>query len=225
MQVREIMTTDVVTIGPTRSAKEAARALIDRHISGMPVIDEEGFVVGMITEGDILHHESLRHPATSLASFFKSVEEPPRTVEDVMSEKVRTIWPDAEHTEAARIMETAGVKRLPVTVAGRIVGIVSRADVIKVFARSDEEIAAEIRDEVLGGVLWLDNAEVEVDVSDGNVTLSGTVPARSDLRILEELSRRIDGVISVDVRGVDYLSDDARRAQLPLSGNLPRSNW
>lgn len=226
MHVRDLMTPDVVTIAPDASLKEAARVLIDRKISGMPVVDADGTLKGIVTEGDVLHQESIRHPATSLWSFFKSPEDPALSVSDAMTSNVKSVSPDADHTEAARIMESNGVKRLPVVDRnGRLVGILSRADVLKVFARSDYDIEAEIRADVVERVLWLEPGSIDVSVTDGAVTLAGQVPAKTDARILEEMARRIDGTVSVDSSGVSFQVDDTKRAEGPLSGDVPRPNW
>jgi len=226
MQIRNLMTTEVATIEKSASLKEAARILIERSISGMPVVDEHGDLVGIVTEGDVLHQETLRHPATTLKSFLQGAEERALSVEQAMTKKVKTIGDEADHTEAARLMETSGVKRLPVTNSdGRLVGILSRSDILKVFARGDSEISQEIRSEVIERILWLEPASLTVDVADGVVTLEGTVPTKSDSRILEEMTRRIDGVVSVSAERLRHELDDTKRVDRPITGDAPRANW
>jgi CBS domain-containing protein len=220
------MTTEVATIEKSASLKEAARILIERRISGLPVVDEHGDLVGIVTEGDVLHQETLRHPATTLKSFLQGAEERALSVEQAMTKKVKTIGDEADHTEAARLMETSGVKRLPVTNSdGRLVGILSRSDILKVFARGDSEISQEIRSEVIERILWLEPASLTVDVADGVVTLEGTVPTKSDSRILEEMTRRIDGVVSVSAERLRHELDDTKRVDRPITGDAPRANW
>jgi CBS domain-containing protein len=220
------MTTEVATIEKSASLKEAARILIERRISGLPVVDEHGDLVGIVTEGDVLHQETLRHPATTLKSFLQGAEERALSVEQAMTKKVKTIGDEADHTEAARLMETSGVKRLPVTNSdGRLVGILSRSDILKVFARGDSEISQEIRSEVIERILWLEPASLTVDVADGVVTLEGTVPTKSDSRILEEMTRRIDGVVSVSAERLRHEMDDTKRVDRPITGDAPRANW
>lgn len=226
MQIRNLMTTEVATIEKSASLKEAARILIERRISGLPVVDEHGDLVGIVTEGDVLHQETLRHPATTLKSFLQGAEERALSVEQAMTKKVKTIGDEADHTEAARLMETSGVKRLPVTNSdGRLVGILSRSDILKVFARGDSEISQEIRSEVIERILWLEPASLTVDVADGVVTLEGTVPTKSDSRILEEMTRRIDGVVSVSAERLRHEMDDTKRVDRPITGDAPRANW
>jgi CBS domain-containing protein len=220
------MTTEVATIEKSASLKEAARILIERRISGLPVVDEHGDLVGIVTEGDVLHQETLRHPATTLKSFLQGAEERALSVEQAMTKKVKTIGDEADHTEAARLMETSGVKRLPVTNSdGRLVGILSRSDILKVFARGDSEISQEIRSEVIERILWLEPASLTVDVADGVVTLEGTVPTKSDSRILEEMTRRIDGVVGVSAERLRHELDDTKRVDRPITGDAPRANW
>jgi CBS domain-containing protein len=216
----------VATIEKSASLKEAARILIERRISGLPVVDEHGDLVGIVTEGDVLHQETLRHPATTLKSFLQGAEERALSVEQAMTKKVKTIGDEADHTEAARLMETSGVKRLPVTNSdGRLVGILSRSDILKVFARGDSEISQEIRSEVIERILWLEPASLTVDVADGVVTLEGTVPTKSDSRILEEMTRRIDGVVGVSAERLRHELDDTKRVDRPITGDAPRANW
>mgnify|MGYP002622760995 CR=1 FL=1 len=225
MEVRQLMTGDVATISPDASLKEAARVMIERRVSGLPVIDGDNRLVGIVTEGDVLHQESLRQPATTLRSLFTSQEGPAVTVAEAMTDKVKSVSPEADHTEAARIMESAHVKRLPVVDGDdRLLGILSRADVLRVFARSDEEIAAEIRSGVIERVLWLNSSALAVEVADGKVSLSGTVPTKSDSRILEEMARRIDGVVEVDSGDISYEVDDTKRVDGPLFGSAPHGN-
>lgn len=226
MQIRKLMTSDVATVEESASLKDAAHIMIERKISGLPVVDGDGRLVGIVTEGDVLHQESLRQPATTLKSFFKSVEERAISVGEAMTKKVKTIGVDADHTEAARLMESTGVKRLPVVEPdGSVVGILSRSDILKVFARDDKEIEREIRSEVIERILWLEPAGLSVEVADGIVTLEGTVPTRSDARILEEMTRRIDGVVGVSPDRLRFDVDDTKRAEKPIAGDAPRANW
>ncbi|HUF94677.1 MAG TPA: CBS domain-containing protein [Acidimicrobiia bacterium] len=226
MQIRNLMTTDVATIEKAASLKDAARILIERNISGLPVVDEQGELVGIVTEGDVLHQESLRHPATTIKSFFQASEDRALTVEQAMTRKVKTIRDEADHTEAARLMESTGVKRLPVTNSdGRLVGILSRSDILKIFARADADISQEIRSEVIERILWLEPARLTVDVAEGVVTLEGTVPTKSDSRILEEMARRIDGVVNVSAERLRYELDDTKRTDRPITGDAPKVNW
>lgn len=226
MKVHKLMTKEVATITPEANLKEAARIMIDRKISGLPVVDPGGGLAGMVTEGDVLHQESIRSPATSLASLFRNSGEIPTTVAEAMTKKVVSINVEADHTEAARLMESAGVKRLPVLNDDKVLlGIISRSDIVRAFGRSDTAIENEIATEVVERILWLDSSEISVKVANGQVQLEGSVPTKSDARILEEMSKRIDGVVAVDANGLRFDVDDTKQADTPMSGHGRISNW
>ena len=226
MKVRDLMTRQVVTVSPETTLKEVARVMMDRKISGMPVVDVEGHLVGVVSEGDIVHQESIRRPGTSLMSLLRRSEGSALAVGEVMTTKVVTVGADDDHTNAARQMESSGVKRLPVVDDDKkLVGLVSRSDLLKAYGRADDEIAAEIESEVVRRILWLDADRVSVSVGEGKVTLAGKVPTRSDARILEEMTRRIDGVVRVDVSNLEFEVDDSRRADTPMSGGQHVTNW
>ena len=214
MKVGDVMTTDVLTIGPDAPIKEAAMLMVREGISGLPVVDDDGAVVGIITEADFVTAEANRSWGRQrkrlLANFFGEAEAPQaRTVADAMTADPETIDAESSVTEAARKMTDMGIKRLPVVLPdGKLQGIISRADVMGAFARSDEALANEIRTDVALGVLQLHDSELTIDVADGVVTLSGSVPARSDARLLEELASRVEGVVSV-TSTVTYERDDA----------------
>jgi CBS domain-containing protein len=197
------MTTTVITIGPEASLKEAARRMVEAGISGLPVTDESGALIGMITEADFVKSESGRRAAkrARLLRWLTSQDEVPDhrlAVSDVMTTEVVTLGPDADHAEAARAMRKAGIKRIPVLDgSGKLVGLVSRSDVLRAFVRSDRDITEEITDHVMVEVLWIDPRDVEVVCEDGNVAFTGRLPTRSDAQLLVDLTRRLDGVASV----------------------------
>lgn len=142
-----------------------------------------------------------------------------------MTRKVLCIEPDATHAQAARVMEQGKVKRLPVVDEdGRLVGIVSRSDILSVFARPDEAIEEEIRHRIIGQVLALEPDTVSVEVDEGRVRLEGTVPARTEANLLAGLVPGVDGVISVE-SSVRYLVDDTARAEEARPYGVPRPNW
>jgi CBS domain-containing protein len=225
MKVHELMTRQVVTTTPETSLKEVARVMMSQKISGVPVVDGDGHLVGVVSEGDIVHQESIRRPGTSLMSLLRRTEGSALTVAEVMTTKVLTVTADDDHTDAARRMESSGVKRLPVIdEAKKLIGLISRSDLLKAYGRADEDIAAEIESEVIRRILWLDAGRVSVEVGEGKVTLSGKVLTRSDARILEEMTRRIDGVVRVDVSNLEYDVDDSRRSDSPMSGGRPAAH-
>jgi CBS domain-containing protein len=203
MKVGHLMTTDVITIGRDASLKEAARRMIDAGVSGLVVTDDDGALDGVITEADFVKTESDRRATkrARLLRWFSSEEGFPSTerhVADVMTADVVTLGPDADHAEAARVMRKAGIKRIPIVDdQSKLLGIVSRSDILRAFARPDADVLKEIREHVMGKVLWIDPKRVEVSSDEGNVTLSGRLETKSDATLLEDLAKRVDGVVSV----------------------------
>jgi len=186
VKVADAMTREVVAVPPDASLKEAARLLVERRVSGLPVVDAGGRVVGVVSETDVVACEAGGSRVT---------------VRDAMSAPAITIGPERPLVSAAELMVGESVDRLPVTEAdGRLVGIVTRADLVRAFARSDEEIAREIREEVLARRLWLDPGSVRVEVADGEVTLSGRVDGHADVEVVAGFVRRVPGVVSVRSR-------------------------
>jgi len=132
------------------------------------------------------------------------------TVAEVMTRSVVTITPEATVGEAARVMGRRNVKRLPVVdLEGELIGIVSRADVVGAFTKPDDVIEDEVREDLIRRLLFLDPSLVEVSVSDGVVTLEGELENRTEAHLLEELSRRIAGVVRVESR-LRYKVDDRK---------------
>ena len=205
MRVHEVMTTEVATTTPEALLKEAAVILVHRRISGMPVLDTDGRVVGVVSEADILAKEGdeqkqggflqwLIDPADPwVAARFDAV-----TVGDAMSAPAQTILADRTVAEAATLMLDENVNRLPVVdTDGKLIGLVSRGDLVRAFARSDEEILKEIEEDVLRKVMWLNPSEVDVTVEDGVVTITGEVASEADADLLPTFVRRVPGVVEV----------------------------
>jgi CBS domain-containing protein len=205
MRVQDVMTQDVRTIAPESSLKDAARQLVEHEISGMPVCDAEGRLLGVISEGDILYKERGRRDARGwpLARFVDGGsaaerKSAARIVRDAMSSPAVTITATSQAAAAARAMVEHGVNRLPVLDwDGNLVGIVTRADLVRAFVRSDEQIAAEIREDVLRRVLWIEPGRIEIAVRDGDVTLRGELETSADVAVLERLVEKVPGVVSV----------------------------
>lgn len=229
MRVRDLMTTEILTVGPEASLKEAARRMLEGEISGLPVINDDGDLVGIITEADFMATEADRRVtrrAGLLRLFVRDAEIPSheRLVGDVMTADVKVIGPESDHAEAARLMEKEGIKRIPVVADGRLIGLIARADMLKAYVRSDQEIIDEIQGHVMKDILWIDSRRVEIECVDGNVIVSGHLETKSDASLLIELTRRLDGVTSVS----DHLTWEVDNTKLemvsPPSG-YARGDW
>jgi CBS domain-containing protein len=214
MKVRDLMTTDPITTTPDAPLKEAARIMVREKISGLPVM-KGAKLVGIVTEGDFLRQEANRDQPYRLslleALFGEGGAEPAvETVGEVMTEPVITITPDATVSEAARVMSHRKVKRLPVLDDdGNLIGVISRADVVNAFTKPDEVIEDEVREDIVRRLLFLEPDVIGVSVDDGVVTLSGELENRTEAHLLEELTRRIAGVVRV-VSDLTYEVDDQR---------------
>jgi CBS domain-containing protein len=206
MKVKDAMTADVVTVEPGTSLKDAARTLVERRISGLPVVDGEGHLLGMISEADILYRErgeteTIGGPLAWLVNSHHLAELQKleaRVVGEAMTSPVITIGPERPVTAAASLMIDRGVNRLPVVDReGRLLGSVTRADLVKAFARTDAEVAEDIRKDVVQHTMWLDNGAVQVQVDDGEVTLRGHIDQRRDAELLPKLVTHVPGVVGV----------------------------
>ena len=204
MKVRDVMTTEVATVRPTASVKEVARRLTLLGISGLPVVDAEGAVLGVVSEGDIVAKE--RGPVEETRTFLRfrrrvdpalQAKSAARTAGEAMTSPAIVIGPERPVSAAARLMHERGVNRLPVVTDDRLVGIVTRADLVRAFTRSDAELEQEIRSDVLERKLWVPQGTVDVSVVDGAVTLSGLVDTETDADVLARLVGRVPGVVSV----------------------------
>jgi len=226
VQVQELMSTEVVTATTEASLKEVARLMLGHEISGIPIVGNDDRLIGIVTEADIVHYESLRAAGNRrgiLHTLFGGDDVPRTTVCDAMTTPVLTTAPDADHTLATRLMDTRGVKRLPVVDPdGRILGIISRSDIMTSFARPDELIEEEIQVDILDRILWTQPGAVSVEVVDGRVTLRGSVEQRTDARILESQAKRLDGVVAVSIDEVYYMYDDTKTGN---SAGAPLGLW
>jgi CBS-domain-containing membrane protein len=182
------MTTDVVAVAPSTTIRDAARMMFRYRVSGLPVVDQGGHALGIITEGDFLAMELKRADGG----------ETPEFVSEVMSHSVLSVSPDLEVMEAARFMYEHDVKRIVVIEDGMMTGIISRFDIVAGFTRPDDLIEDEIREDLIRRVLFVDPETVDVRVSNGVVTLFGKIGTRTEVRLMEELTRRLDGVVDVD---------------------------
>ena len=200
-RVSDVMTTDVVTVGKAASYKEAARIMAGQKVNAVPVLTGNGRVAGIVSEADVLRKEErdFGRLGTGLPRRTRRerAQADARTVTELMSTPVITIHPDAPVGAAARLMNGHRIRRLPVVdSSGKLIGIVSRRDLLSVFLRPDEEIAAEVH-EVLTGILLAEPDGVAVNVRDGVVTLTGTLAREDLIEVAERLASGVDGVITV----------------------------
>lgn len=220
--VRDVMTTDVVVARTTTSFQELARILGERSISAVPVLDDADRLVGIVSESDLLLKEAGRGRETG--RFFRRWRHREdrekargRVASDVMTTPVITIEDAAPIARAARVLHERRVKRLPVVdTDGRVVGIVSRADLLRVFLRTDAEIRRAVEDVLASDLRWIEPGTVTVTVDSGVVTLRGVVEHRSQIPVLVGLAGTVDGVVGIDDR-LTYQVDDVTQGREVLT--------
>ena len=196
--VEGAMTVEVVTVRPDEPVTVAARTMRDAGVSGLPVVDASGAVVGILTEADLLHCAVLADLSEIGDRDGSRDRSSGSTVADLMSRDVLAVRRDAPLAKAARLMEKARVRRLLVVGPEfTIEGIISRRDVVAALARSDADIEAEIRSCVIDEILGLDHRQVDVSVHQGVVTMSGVVAEHREAVRLERLARKVLGVSAV----------------------------
>lgn len=230
MTVGDVMTRTVVSVRAWTPLKEVAQLLIDRRISGLPVVDDDGALLGVVSEGDFLMKEqgaqAIRHRplarifGESRASRSNLAKIGALTAGEAMTSPALTIAPGRHISEAAALMTARGVNRLPVVDGGRLVGIVSRADLVRAYVRSDDELAATIRDDVLLRILWLDPAQFTVGVRDGVASISGRVERRSTAEAVERAVSMVPGVVDVEPE-LSWAVDDSRDTSEPIDRVFP----
>jgi len=202
MKVRDAMTSEVKTVGPEASLKDVAAILSEHRISGLPVVDDDRRVLGVITKADIIVKELAEAPtvlrrllhhreATAVATKIEA-----QTVGQAMSAPPITIAPAILLCDAADLMLEHGVHRLPVVEDDRLIGILTRFDLVQAFARGDDAIEQDIREEALAGLSWPE--ELQLTVTRGEVLLRGEVDSKFDAEAVPVSIRRIPGVVSVD---------------------------
>jgi CBS domain-containing protein len=223
--VRDLMSRRVVTIGPDASLKEAARSLVEWGISGLVVVDEGGVVRGVLSEADFLPKERGRVPRRRFGHLFGEPSQSradgqrlaARTVGEAMSSPAVTIDADRPIAEAAARMLDKRVTRLPVMDAGRMVGIVTRSDLLRAYLTPDERLAEQLRSDLIARTMLLNPAEFEVDVVDGVARIRGRVEGRTAAEDLERLAAAIPGIVAVTAQIRWAVDDTAKRSDAPLS--------
>jgi CBS-domain-containing membrane protein len=217
------MTREVVTVGERTPFKQIAATMAERRVSALPVLDDEGRVAGIVSEADLLLKEEFPdgpaggHLFQGRRQRMERAKAAGDTAAELMTAPAVTVGPDATVAEAARLLHRHGIKRMPVVdPAGPLLGIVSRNDLLKVFLRSDAEIAQEVRQEVLVRAMWVNPDTVTIKVRDGVVTLTGQLERRSLIPITVNLVHGLDGVVDV----VDRLSFEVDDSPIMVPSDL-----
>jgi CBS domain-containing protein len=210
--VSDVMTRTVVVVNVSAPFKDVVRRMHEYRVSALPVVDDDERLIGIVSEADLIlkedpeleegrlfegrHRRQAREKASGLVA------------RELMTSPVVTVGPGTTLGEAARLMHRKNVKRLPVVDgSGRIVGIMSRSDLLKVFLREDADIEQEVREDVIRRTLWIDPDTVTVSVRDGVVRLAGQLERRSLVPVLERLVAAVEGVVGVEDH-LSYVVDD-----------------
>ncbi|QKV98560.1 CBS domain-containing protein [Streptomyces sp. NA02536] len=201
--VSDVMTRTVVAVGRDAPFKEIVRTMEQRRVSAMPVLEGEGRVVGVVSEADLLPKEEFRDSDPTPVEERRRPSDVVRagavTAGDLMSRPAVTIHSDATLAQAARIMAVRHVKRLPVVdESAMLQGIVSRADLLKVFLRPDEDIEEEVRRTVVSYLFPAFSHAIHVNVHEGVVTLRGNIRDASLVPVAVRLIRAVEGVVGVE---------------------------
>jgi len=216
MNASDVMTRGVVSVGPDATVEDTARLMLERGISGLFVVDDKGDLAGIVTEGDLLRRDEIgtqRHrpwwlrvfvsPGRQAADFTRSHG---RRVRDVMTTEVIAVPSDAPLETVVEVMEEHRIKRVAVTEAGRVAGVISRADLLRALlgrTRGAEPIAADdraLRSSILDALeqqSWAPMTTVNVVVKDGVVDLWGTITNENERRAIAVLAENTPGVKTV----------------------------
>ncbi|MEV8006609.1 CBS domain-containing protein [Streptomyces parvus] len=199
--VADVMTRKVIAVAPTASFKDIVTAMSRWSVSALPVVEGEGHVVGVVSEADLLPKEEFHERSPGLLEQMHRLDATAKagslTAEDLMTRPALTIGPDATLPQAARLMATRGVKRLPVVEGDLLRGIVSRSDLLKVFLRPDDEIAEDVREQVVARLFPVSQQKVSVQADAGVVTMSGVVREARLIPVAARLARACAGVVDV----------------------------
>ena len=230
MIVRDVMTEDVLTVLPDAPLKDVAQLLVSRGISGVPVVTVDGAVLGVVSEADLLvkeggpdaiaHRPLARIRGEGGETMAQLGKLRAVTAGEAMTAPAITVTPGRSIHEAAAIMTARHVNRLPVVDGRQLVGIVTRADLVRAYVRTDDELAASIRQDVILKLLWLDPAIFTLAVENGVVSISGRVERRSTAEILERTIRLVPGVVDVHA-SVSWWLDDRELEPVTFDAVFP----
>jgi CBS-domain-containing membrane protein len=217
-QVGDVMSTDVASVDSTATYREVVALIEERRINAVPVVDSFRRVLGVVTESDLLRKVEQPQPDHGLvfrpgrrAVLAKARAE---IAADLMTSPAIVTYSATSVVHAAREMARARVKQLPVIDdLGRLVGIVSRGDLLRVHLRPDADVQRDVVDEVLHRILGVPDGQVAVEVTDGVVRLAGRLTRRSSVNLIEAMSTRVSGVVSV-VSELRFDVDDTFMSEL-----------
>lgn len=216
MKAQDLMVRDVVTVGPDTSVADAVAMLVKHDISAIPVVNSDGNLIGILSEADLLEREELgaehRHPwwietmmpASRLAQEFAKTHG--KKVSEVMSTDMITAREDTSVSEIAALLERHRIKRVPIVNDGKVVGIVSRSNLMQALASSkpaepksetDRSIRLELLDRLRQQQRWTDFGERNIIVQDGVVHLWGLISSEAERKALTALAEGVPGVVSV----------------------------
>jgi CBS domain-containing protein len=216
MRARDVMTLAVYTVKPTTSVKEVARLFVERRISAVPVVDDQGRIVGIVSEGDLVHRSEIstqrRHPwwlvlmAGDEGLALDYIKAHAKQVADIMTRKVITAEPDTPLQEIAAVLEKYGIKRLPIVRNGQLVGIVSRANLVQAIASSGSKLDIPLSDTTIREKLltelnkenWAHTALLNATVNGGVVDLWGFVESDTERKAIRVAAEAAPGVRAVN---------------------------
>jgi CBS domain-containing protein len=222
--VADVMTTSVHIAGAHTPFKLLVRLIEENRVSAIPIVDQQGMPIGIVSEADLLMKERRSDLERQDLVHTRKRREQRTKADGVVASELMTSPPitvpmTATLPETARLMQERNVRRLVVVdSSGRIAGIVSRSDLLQVFLRTDEELRREVKDVLIPAVLLEATSTVHVEVRWNVVTLSGEVDRRSDAAMLARMTGDIDGVVSVIDR-LTYRWDDTRVPAGPVGVN------
>jgi len=224
MHARELMSTPVVTVRPEATLKEVAEKMAAHRVSGLPVVDHLGHVAGIITESDILTKLGRSEPEEQRPGLLHLFDRRThatgadrklhaRTAAELMTTRVITAGPEASFRELVHLMTSHGINRIPIVEGGRVIGIVTRADLLRTLGRPDAAVTEDVRWRILHD-LWVDTTGLDIRTHEGVVTIAGEVGTRSEVDLIKRWIAVTEGVVDVDVRNLRFRLDD-RSIEIP----------
>ena len=222
--VKDVMTTRVIWVERDATFREMATALREHRVSAFPVVDDDHTLIGVVSEADLLTKEALDDEPGVISGILHHRDQAKArgvTAGDLMTTTVVAVRPEDTVEHAAKLMYDRRVKRLPVTDAnGRLVGIISRADVLSVFDRTDADIRQEITKDVILGEFLVDPLLFDVSVKDGIVTLAGRPETNMLGHDIVRRVRHVQGVVAVRDR-LDYPPAERPGDRYDVLANFP----